>query len=41
MGLAGANRLLAECEKADRQSSLGTYIDLNEHITNIDGNLKF
>ncbi|MEH2269627.1 MAG: CVNH domain-containing protein [Nostoc sp.] len=41
IGLAGANRLRAECEKADRQSSLGTYIDLNEHITNIDGNLKF
>ncbi len=41
IGLAGASRLRAECERADGQTSLGTYIDLNEHITNIDGTLKF
>jgi CVNH domain len=41
IGLAGASRLRAECERADRQSSLGTYIDLNDHIANIDGTLKF
>ncbi|MBN3908178.1 MAG: cyanovirin [Nostoc sp. NMS1] len=41
VGLAGASRLRAECERADGQTYLGTYIDLNEHITNIDGTLKF
>ncbi|MFN6465675.1 MAG: CVNH domain-containing protein [Nostoc sp. DedVER02] len=40
IGLAGASRLRAECETADGDT-LGTYIDLNEHITNIDGTLKF
>ncbi|MCW5313693.1 cyanovirin [Nostoc sp. KVJ3] len=41
VGLAGPNRLRAECERADGQTYQGTYIDLNEHITNIDGTLKF
>ncbi|QMS88016.1 cyanovirin [Nostoc edaphicum CCNP1411] len=41
IGLAGASRLRAECERADGQTYLGTYIDLNEHIANIDGTLKF
>ncbi len=41
VGLAGKNRLRAECEKADQQSSLGSYINLDEHIANIDGTLEF
>ncbi|AFY32648.1 CVNH domain-containing protein [Calothrix sp. PCC 7507] len=40
VGLAGRNRLRAECRRRD-QSSLGSYINLDEHIANIDGTLKF
>ncbi|MDZ8187766.1 MAG: CVNH domain-containing protein [Nostoc sp. ChiSLP02] len=41
IGLAGTNRLRAECERADQETYLGTYINLDEHIANIDGQLKF
>lgn len=40
VGLAGSNRLRAECRKRD-QSPLGSYINLDEHIANIDGRLEF
>ncbi|MDZ8235626.1 MAG: CVNH domain-containing protein [Nostoc sp. ChiQUE01a] len=40
IGLAGRNRLRAECERADGET-LGTYINLDEHLANIDGQLKF
>jgi hypothetical protein len=41
IGLAGKNRLRAECERADGETYLGSYINLDEHIANIDGQLKF
>ncbi len=41
IGLAGRNRLRAECERADGVTYLGTYINLDEHVANIDGQLKF
>ncbi|WP_017651877.1 CVNH domain-containing protein [Fortiea contorta] len=41
VGLAGKNRLRAECERSDQRSYLGSYINLDEHIANIDGSLKF
>jgi hypothetical protein len=41
IGLAGKNRLRAECEKADQRSSLGSYLNLDEHIANINGSLEF
>ncbi|MEH2216503.1 MAG: CVNH domain-containing protein [Nostoc sp.] len=40
IGLAGASRLRAECKTADGDT-LGTYINLDEHVANIDGTLKF
>ncbi|MBD2411672.1 hypothetical protein H6H01_13140 [Nostoc calcicola FACHB-3891] len=41
IGLAGTNKLPAECERADKETYLATYINLDEHIANIDGKLKF
>ncbi|MEC4887265.1 MAG: CVNH domain-containing protein [Scytonema sp. PMC 1070.18] len=41
IGLIGNNRLRAECERADQVNYLGTYINLDEHITNSDGRLEF
>jgi hypothetical protein len=41
VGLAGNNRLRAECERRDQRSYLGSYINLDDHIANIDGRLKF
>lgn len=40
-GLAGGSRLRAECEKADGVTHLGSYIDLDDHIANIDGQLQY
>ncbi|MBW4615361.1 MAG: CVNH domain-containing protein [Desmonostoc vinosum HA7617-LM4] len=41
IGLAATNRLRAECEKADGQTYIGSYLNLDEHIANSNGTLKY
>jgi hypothetical protein len=41
LGLVRTSTLRAECERADQVNTLGTYINLDEHIANIDGTLRF